>query len=404
MTRPLLLLACIAVSSCSTPRPPRHVNETLSLHGPFMSGSSWWIPTNPWNNGLPCGSVTDPRSNVDIDADGRADGFALGRPTTDDRGNTTQMVCIAREAHLIVNGKSVGKCPWLGGRNHVLTYYADQDCNGNLDDDDGNGRPDELGWTVLVSMDGPLPPIANVSLGEQVVSEGRVIDVTIDNYDDLIDSLGNPIDSDRDGLVDVTAYYRRTGAVTKRHFEIDPRTGAITEAEDDQVTFEPTDPALVPDDLGLRLPTIANVGVANVAIASVASTNVASTDASIANVSIATDWLPRGMVVRTTEALEVSGRSHAIAAEVTHGLPIEVVPVSDGFVFHFVPLRSTGSITLRIDESTQSERGWTGLPTVSMDGTRSTDASRDASGTVIVEAEFSGAHSISLEVRFTSEG
>jgi hypothetical protein len=247
-------------------------------------------------------------------------------------------------------------------------------------------------------MDGPLPPIANVSLGEQVVSEGRIIDVTADNYDDLVDSSGNPIDNDRDGLVDVTAYYRRTGAVTKRHFEIDPRTGAITEDEEDQVTFEPTDPALVPDDRGLRLPAIASL-----AVAGVARTNVARADAAMANVSIATDWLPRGMVVRTTEDLEVSGRSHAIAAEVTHGLPIEVVPVSDGFVFHFVPLRSTGSITLRIDENTRSVRGWTGLPTVSMDGTRQADASREVGGTVIVEAEFSGAHSISLEVRFPTE-
>lgn len=395
MTRPLLLLACVAVSSCVA---PRHVEETPSLHGPFMSGSSWWIPTNPWSSGSSCGSDLDPSPNVDIDADGRADGFALGPTTTDDRGNAVQMVCITGEAHLIINGKSVGKCPWLGGRNHVLTYYADQDCNGDLDDDEGNGRPDELGSTVLISMDGPLPPIANVSFGERVVSEGRIIDVTADNYDDLVDSNGNPIDNDQDGLVDVTAYYRRTGAVTKRHFELDPRTGAITENEEDQVTFEPTDPALVPDDIGLRLPAIASVAVANVA-----RTNVASTDASVANVSIATDWLPRGLVVRTSEDLEVSGRSHAIAAEVTDGLPIEVVPVSDGFDFHFVPLRSTGSITLRIDESTRSERGWTGLPTVSRDGTPSTNASREVEGTVIVEAEFSGAHSISLEVRFTTE-
>lgn len=345
--------------------------------------------------------------NVDIDADGRADGFALGPATTDDRGTTAQIVCIAREAHLIVDGKSVGKCPWLGGRNYVQTYYVDEDCNGDVDDDEGNGRPDELGPTVMVSLDGPLPPITNVSFGEWVVSEGELVAVTADNYAELTDALGNPVDNDRDGLVDVTAYYQRGGVVTKRHYEIDPRTGAIKEDEAGEVRFEPTDPGSVPDDVGLRVADFPDIAVAPVAVAHVAApavsrANLTRADAAIANVSIGTDWLPAGLVARTTEALEVAGSSHTIAAEVTHGLPLEVVPVRDGFVFHFVPLRSSGSIVLHVAASTRSEQGWTGLPTVSIDGNRLPHASREVEGTVIVEAGFSATHSIAVEVRFPS--
>jgi hypothetical protein len=391
----LLPLVCVAIASCAA---PKHVEDLPPMYGPVMMGSSWWVPTNPWSSGLPCGASDDPIPNVDIDADGRADGFALGPVTTDDRGNATQMVCIALEAHLIVNGKSVGKCPWLGGRNHVLTYYVDEDCNGEIDDDETNGRPDELGWTMLVSMDGPLPPIANVSLGEQVVSQGRLIDVTEDNYGELTDSFGIPIDNDRDGLVDVTAYYYNGNDVIKRHFEIDPRTGVITEDEGDRVRFEPTDPRYVPDDLGPYPPALARASIANAVVA-----NAVVADDSAANVAIAIDRLPPGMVVRTTEVLEVAGASHAIAVEVTDGLPIDVVPVRDGFIFHFAPLRSTGSISLRIDDSIRSQRGWTGPAAVFLDGDRLTNASRDVAGAVVIEAAFSAAHGVSLEVRFPAE-
>jgi hypothetical protein len=256
----------------------------------------------------------------------------------------------------------------------VLTYYADGDCDGELDDDDGNGRLDALGSTVMVSMDGPLPPIANVSLGERVVVDGELVAVTADDYAELTDAFGYPIDSDRDGLVDVTTYSRREGAVTKRHFEIDP------------------------DDLGPRPAFLASAPLAGLALAS-----AAPVDASVASIAIASDWLPGGIVARTRETLVVSGRSHAIAAEVAHGLPLEVEPVSDGFVFHFVPLRRSGSIALRIDEPTRSTLGWTGLPTVSMDGHHLTGTSRDVDGTVIVQAGFSAAHSIALEVRFSKQ-
>jgi hypothetical protein len=392
-----LLLVCAAIASCTA---PKHVVETPSLHGPFMSGAAWWIPTNPWSSGLSCGSDLDPMPNVDIDADGRADGFALGAATTDDRGTTAQMVCIAREAHLIVDGKSVGKCPWLGGRNYVQTYYVDEDCNGDIDDDDDDQRPDQLGPTVMVSLDGPLPPITNVSFGEWVVSDDELVAITADNYAELTDARGNSIDNDRDGLVDVTAYYHRDGEVTKRHYEIDPRTGVITEDEAGQVRFEPTDPGSVPDDLGLRVPYAPAIAAMEaMAAPDVASARVSSADAAIVNVSIGTDWLPVGLVVRTTEALQ---GSHTLAAEVTHGLPLEVVPVQDGFVFHFVPLRSSGSIVLRIAATTRLERGWAGLPTVSIDGKHLPHASREREGTVIVEAGFSATHSTAVEVRFPS--
>lgn len=387
------------IASCASPK-PEHVDEIPALEGPTMSGSSWWVPTNPWSSGLSCGSDDDPVANVDIDDDGHADGFRLGRLVTDARGNTTQLVCIARAAHLIVNGKSVGKCPWLGGRNHVLAYYVDEDCDGEIDHDGPDGRPKELGWTVMVSMDGPLPPIANVSLGERIVSGGEVVDVTADDYAELTDQFGNPIDSDRDGLVDVTAYYYRGHEVTKRHFEIDPHTGIITEDEAGQVKFEPTDPHHVPDDRTAYSPAVARasiVGAAGLA-ASVASTSPA--DASVVNVAIDTDRLPPGMVVRTTEVLEIDGASHAIAVEVTDGLPIEVVPVRDGLVFHFAPLRSLGSISLRIDAPTRSQRGWAGPAAVYLDGDRLPHAARDVEGAVVVETEFSAAHGVSLEVRF----
>lgn len=395
-----MAVVCGLLASCAA---PKHVNDIPSLHGATMVGSSWWIPTNPWSSGLPCGSDDDPMPNVDIDGDGRADGFALGPVTTDDHGSSTQMVCIAREAHMIVNGKSVGKCPWLGGRNHVLTYYVDGDCDGEIDDVGANGRPDELGWTVMISMDGPLPPIANVSLGERVVSRGRLVDVTVDNYGELTDPLGNPIDSDRDGLVDVTAYYYHGRDVTKRHFEIDPRTGVITEDEDARVRFEPTEPRYVPDDRGGYLPAVASTSIASPWLASVSLPNPALADASVANVAIDTDWLPRGMVVRTTEALEVAGASHAIVVEITDGLPIEVVPVRDGLVLHFAPLRSTGSISLQIDDATRHQRGWSGPAEVFLHGDRLTYASRDVAGAVVVETEFTAAHGVTLEVRFPAK-
>jgi hypothetical protein len=96
----------------------------------------------------------------------------------------------------------------------------------------------------------------------------------------------------------------------------------------------------------------------------------------------------------------VAGASHAIAVEITDGLPIEVVPVRDGLVFHFAPLRSSGSISLRIDDSTRRQRGWTGPAAVFLNGDRLAHASRDVAGAVVVEAEFSAAHGVSLEVRF----
>ncbi len=395
----LLLLVCGAIAGCVAPK-PTHVEDLPLLEGPTMVGNVWWIPTNPWSSGLACGADDVPAPNVDIDDDGRADGYALGPVTTDDRNTSTQIVCIAAEAHLIVDGKSVGKCPWLGGRNHVLTYYGDEDCDGEIDDDGSNGRPDELGWTVMASFDGPLPPIKNVSFGERVVSGGRLVDVTVDNYDELTDPYGNPIDSDRDGLVDVTAYYYHGHDVTKRHFEIDPHTGVITEDEDAQVRFEPTEPYLVPDDLGGYSPAIASGSVANALLADAFVAHAAVADASVASMALGLDRLPRGMVVRTTEILQVAGVSHAIEVEVTDGLPIEVVPASEGLVFHFAPLRSSGSISLWIDPSIRHQRGWSGPAAVLLDGEPLAGASREVEGAVIVEAEFFAAHGVSLEVRF----
>lgn len=394
----LLLSLCGVLASCASP--PKHVDELPTLHGPMMSGSAWWIPTNPWSSGLPCGADDDPRPNVDIDGDGYDDGFALGPPTTDDRGRTAQILCIGLEAHLIVDGKSVGKCPWPGGRNYVSTYYVDRACDGEIDDEDGNGRPDELGWTVLVSLDGPLPPIRNVSRGERVLSGGRVVDVTVDNYGELTDPFGRPIDSDRDGRVDATAYYYRGGVVTKRSFEIHPGTGAVTEHEGNRVMFEPTAPALVPDDLGVGSAAIARASTASAPLALASLGYGSDADASVANRVIDTDWLPRGMVARTTEQLAVRVGSLAIAAEVTHGLPIGVTAVRGGFDFHFVPLRTSGSIALRIDASTRAQRGWSGRPAVTLDGHPVPNAIREVEGATIIEAEFSAAHDITLEVRF----
>ncbi|MCX4247407.1 hypothetical protein [Paraliomyxa miuraensis] len=393
----LVPLACGAIASCNT---PRHVAEVPSLGGPMMSGSSWWIPQSPWTSGLPCGADDDPVPNVDIDDDGVADGFALGRPTTDDRGHTVQLVCIHAEAHLIVDGKSVGKCPWLGGRNHVYAYYEDEDCDGDIDDHEGNGRPDELGWTVLVSMDGPLPPIRNVSLGEWAMHEGEVVPITAENYAELEDDEGRPIDNDRDGLVDVTAYDYHGELVTKRHFEIDPNTGVITEHEDDEVRFEPTAPYLVPDDIRPYRRRVAAGGrVPSVGLASVGFARASRLDAA-ANVPMDADQLPPGMVSQTSQLLAGAGAPHEIAVRIVDGLPLGIVTMRGGFVLRYVPLRSTGSIRLRIDASTRTDRGWAGVPTVLLDGDLMAGAVQEVGGAVIVDVRISAAHGGELEVRF----
>ena len=368
-----------------------------------MMGSSWWIPTSPWSSGLYCGGDDDPVPSVDIDDDGHADGFALGPVVTDAHGTVTQLVCIRGEAHLIVDGRSVGKCPWLGGRNQVNTYYEDEDCNGEIDDDGADGRPNELGWTVMVSMDGPLPPIANVSLGERALRGGRVVDITADNYAELTDGFGNPIDNDRDGLVDVTAYYYHRRDVLKRHFEIDPHTGVITEDEDAAVRFAPTSPGRVPDDVGGFF-ALAGPAVASAAFVDAFVASTALADASVANLAIGLDRLPPGMVVRTSETLEVDGAAYAIAVELTDGLPIEVVPTAQGLLFHFAPLRSSGSISLRVDAATRSQRGWTGSAEVLLNGDPVPDGGREAEGALVVQAQFLAAHGVSLEVRFGGGG
>ena len=85
---------------------------------------------------------------------------------------------------------------------------------------------------------------------------------------------------------------------------------------------------------------------------------------------------------------------------IVDGLPLGLVSVPGGFVLRYVPLRSTGSIRLRIDATTRADRGWMGSPTVLLDGDPVTGAAQEVAGALIIEVEIAAAHGGELEVQF----
>jgi hypothetical protein len=116
--------------------------------------------------------------------------------------NTIQLICwkpkgFLAEYHLLVNGKSVGKCPWKGGRNTGCYYEKDI----------GNQKR-KFDCTWWRSLDGPTPWTDN--------------GVTTGNYPTGTFDSGEKWDTDGDGKIDANTYFHRVGTntVTKRHYEI----------------------------------------------------------------------------------------------------------------------------------------------------------------------------------------
>jgi hypothetical protein len=153
---------------------------------------------------------------------------------------------------LIVDGKSVGKCPWLGGRNHVLTYYGDEDCDGEIDDDAVNQTPwyadaDGDGYGDELTKDKICPPVsADYSLNGDDCddTDAGVHPAATESCDDVDEDCDGSID---DSAIDAEIWYADAdgdgfGDASITTTSCDPPTGYSTDStdcNDADATIEP---------------------------------------------------------------------------------------------------------------------------------------------------------------------
>jgi len=186
---------------------------------------------------------------VDVDGDGIKDAFG-GKVFKDLGGNKIQVVCLALEStradfeyHVLVNGKSVAKSPWLGGRNKLWIYGLDFDLDGTIEYADDDTAIALMG-VLWESQDGPLPGEAFLN-----ASGNEVVYAPNPNITEFNQDIYNAVcDDDHDGLIDISIYRYMIGDrnAVKTHFEQSTRTFARQATFPDP--FVPGTPDTTPDD------------------------------------------------------------------------------------------------------------------------------------------------------------
>lgn len=272
--------------------------------------------------------------NLDLDGDEIKDAWG-GRLFRDQDGTEIQVVCLPGtsdrvdwEYHVMVNGDSVAKSPWLGGRNTLWLYGLDFDLDGTIEFLDDVAI--SLRGILWKSEDGPLPGEAFLADDGSLVSYP---DPNITTFD--FDIYREYCDDDLDGKIDSSIYRYNIGDrnAVKTHFE---RTSFLNSQATSPDIFVPGDPENTPDDF-----LDFEFGTAGV------SSNFPE---DIDLISMKTNLLAEnaGTVTQSEEEVVYRGTTYVVEFEMTNALLFGFEILNDGIIQVFFQPEKQGKSTVRI--------------------------------------------------------